>query len=77
MTATLRPPIRIRVAGRDLGPTVNTETAGELLGKSEDTMRRMCAEGSLPTLARRGNGAWRIPTGRLLDALGIPYEVVA
>lgn len=77
MTATLKSPIRIRVAGHDLGPTVNTETAGELLGKSDDTMRRMCAEGSIPTLTRRGKGAWRIPTGRMLDELGIPYEVVA
>lgn len=70
-------PIIIRVAGRDFDLTVTTETAGQLLGKSEDTIRRMCAEKSIPTLVRRGTGAWRIPTGRLLDELGIPYEVVA
>lgn len=78
MTTDVKAPIVIRVAGRDLGPTVNTETAGELLGVSDDTIRRMCAEGAIPTLPRRGEkSGWRIPTARALDALGVPYEVVA
>lgn len=67
----------IRVGGRDLSPTVNTETAGELWGVSDETIRRMCADGTIPTLPRRGTGAWRIPTGKLLAQLGIPYEVAS
>lgn len=78
MTTALKAPIVIRVGTRELGPTVNTETAGELLGVSDDTIRRMCAEGAIPTLPRRGDkSGWRIPTARALDALGIPYEVAS
>ena len=74
----MKSPIIIRVAGRHLGPTVSTEVAGELLGVSDDTVRRMCAEGALPTLPRRGlRAGWRIPTGRLLDELGLAYEVAS
>lgn len=68
--------LMVRAGGRSFDLTVNTETAGELLGLSDETIRKQCENGTLPTLARRGKGStWRIPTGRLLEALGIPYEV--
>lgn len=69
--------LMVRIGARTFDLTVNTETAGELMGVSDDTIRQQCADGTLPSLQRRGKGStWRIPTGRLLEALGIPYEVV-
>jgi hypothetical protein len=74
----IRPALSICVEGRSFGLTVSTVEAGELYGVSDDTMCRLCEQGVIPTLPRRGKGSsWRIPTGRLLDTLGIAYEVIA
>ena len=74
----MKSPLVVRAGGRDFPLAVNTEMAGELMGVSEDTIRRQCESNALPSLRRHGKGApWRIPTGHLLETLGVPYEVVA
>jgi hypothetical protein len=74
----MKPPLVVRVAGvQDLGLTLTPEAAGELLGLSDDAVRVQCRDGVLPTMPRHGAySSWRIPTCRLLEQLGIPYEVV-
>jgi hypothetical protein len=72
----MKAPLVVRAGTRTFGLTVNAEGAGELLGLSDDSVRRMCEEGVLPTMSRKGRGSsWRIPTGRLLETLGVPFII--
>jgi len=49
-----------------------------LLGRSDHAIRDDCVAGVIPTLPRAGgSGAHhRIATARLLDQMGVPYEIV-
>ena len=50
-----------------------------LLGRSDHAIRDDCVAGVIPTLPRAGgSGAHhRIATARLLDQIGVPYEIVS
>jgi hypothetical protein len=68
----------IRSPAGDFPLVGSPATVAVLVGKSERAVRDDCDRGTIPTLARgTGNGSWhRIPVAKLLDDLGIPYEVV-
>jgi excisionase family DNA binding protein len=68
MMATLRDVPR----GADLPPLLSVEQACELLGVSRSAGYRAAATGDLPTL-RWGHRLY-VPTARLLDLLGLPWE---
>ena len=50
----------------------------KLLGKSGRAVRDDCDAGRIPTLPRGGgSGSWyRVPVAKLLDDLGVQYEIV-
>jgi hypothetical protein len=50
-----------------------------LLGRSDDAIRDDCVVAVIPTPPRAGgSGAHhRIATARLLDQIGVPYEIVS
>ena len=58
-----------------IGPSQVRALTGDR--RSEHAVRGDCSSGIIPTLPRAGgSGAHhRVPTARLLDELGIPYEV--
>jgi excisionase family DNA binding protein len=58
--------------GADLPPLLSVEQACELLGVSRSAGYRAAASGDLPTL-RWGRRLY-LPTGRLLELLGLPWE---
>jgi excisionase family DNA binding protein len=70
-------PLRIQVGRKDYPVTLSPAEAGELLGVSDETIRRRCLSGEIPALERHDGQVWRIPTGHLLDVLGIPFKVSA
>lgn len=59
-----------------VGPAMLREITGDR--RSEHSLRNDCAAGLVPTLPRgSGSGAHhRIPTAKLLEQLGVPFEVV-
>jgi hypothetical protein len=57
---------------KELPAILTPEQAAPLVGLTSHTVRQHCAAGLIPTLPRNGkNGAWRIPTAKLLRSLGI------
>lgn len=67
----------IKVGDALLPPELTIAEAAALLGRQEYTVRRQCRQGVVPTMPGSGNGAaWRIPTARLLDDLGVAHEAV-
>ena len=58
--------------GADLPPLLGVEHACQLLGVSRSTGYRAAASGDLPTL-RWGHRLY-VPTARLLELLGLPWE---
>jgi hypothetical protein len=50
-----------------------------MLGRSDHSIRDDCIAGLIPTLPRasRSGAHHRIATARLLDQIGIPYEIVS
>jgi excisionase family DNA binding protein len=58
--------------GADLSPLLSVEQACELLGVSRSAGYRAAASGDLPTL-RWGRRLY-VPTARLLELLGVPWE---
>jgi excisionase family DNA binding protein len=58
--------------GADLPPLLSVEQACELLGVSRGAGYRAAASGDLPTL-RWGRRLY-VPTARLLELLGLPWE---
>jgi hypothetical protein len=65
--------------GIDLPLVCSPSQVAPLLGRSDHAIRDDCMAGVIPTLPRAGgSGAHhRIATARLLDQIGIPYEIVA
>jgi hypothetical protein len=55
------------------------EQVAPMLGKTGHAVRDDCAAGRIQTLQRGGgSGSWyRIPVTKLLDDLGVPYEIVS
>lgn len=72
----------IRLAdGTELPLVIGPAGAKKLTGdhRSERAVRNDCTAGIIPTL-RRGGGSGahhRIPTAKLLDSLGVPYDIAA
>jgi excisionase family DNA binding protein len=58
--------------GADLPPLLSVEQVCELLGVSRSAGYRAAATGDLPTL-RWGRRLF-VPTARLLELLGLPWE---
>jgi excisionase family DNA binding protein len=58
--------------GADLPPLLSVEQACELLGVGRGAGYRAAASGDLPTL-RWGRRLY-VPTARLLELLGLPWE---
>jgi len=58
--------------GADLPPLLSVEQACELLGVSRSAGYRAAATGDLPTV-RWGRRLY-VPTARLLELLGLPWE---
>ena len=58
--------------GDDLPPLLSVEQACKLLGVSRSAGYRAAATGDLPTL-RWGRRVY-VPTARLLELLGLPWE---
>jgi excisionase family DNA binding protein len=58
--------------GADLPPLLSVEHACELLGVSRSAGYRAATTGDLPTL-RWGRRLY-VPTARLLELLGLPWE---
>ena len=58
--------------GADLPPLLSVEQVCELLGVSRSAGYRAAASGDLPTL-RWGRRLY-VPTARLLELLGLPWE---
>jgi excisionase family DNA binding protein len=58
--------------GADLPPLLSVQQACELLGVSRSAGYRAAASGDLPTL-RWGRRLY-IPTARLLELVGLPWE---
>lgn len=74
----MKPPLIVQAPqGRTFGLTMTPEDAGALLGLSDEAVREQCRQGVIPTMPRTdlAGASWRIPTIRLLDALGLPYEI--
>jgi hypothetical protein len=70
----------IRTAGGLILPLVASpeDVAGPLLGKTGRAARGDCASGAIPSLHRAtADSHWRIPTAKLLDTIGVPYEFVS
>lgn len=75
----MKPVLIIRTVAGDFDLTMTPEEVGKLLRLSEDAIRVQCRDGVLPTMPRgsaKSKASWRLPTCRLLDALGIPFEIV-
>jgi hypothetical protein len=55
------------------------QLAGVLFDKTDRAVRADCENGAIGTLPRAsGDGEhWRIPVAKLLDAIGVPYEIVS
>ena len=64
--------------GIELPLVCSPSQVAPMLGRSEHSIRDDCIAGLIPTLPRAsGSGAHhRIATARLLDQIGIPYEIV-
>jgi excisionase family DNA binding protein len=58
--------------GADLPPLLSVEQASELLGVSRSAGYRAAATGDLPTM-RWGRRLY-VPSARLLELLGLPWE---
>jgi hypothetical protein len=72
--------MNVRTGDGVLLPLVITPVqAAPLVGKGLDTVRADCEAGLMPTMPRARNprAHWRIPTIRLLELLGIPFELVS
>ena len=59
----------------ELPPTISVEHAGQILGISRRSAYRAAANGELPTV-RLGRRIL-VPSSRLLDLLGMPFEHAA
>jgi hypothetical protein len=75
MTASL---IIRATGGIELPLVCSPSQVAPLLGRSDHAIRDDCIAGVIPTLPRAGgSGAHhRIATARLLDQMGVPYEIV-
>lgn len=64
--------------GMELPLVCSPSHVAPLLGRSDHAIRDDCVAGVIPTLPRAGgSGAHhRIATARLLDQMGVPYEIV-
>jgi len=73
------PPVVVKVGGRELPPTLSVSRYRAEFGddRTDRAVRMDCEAGKLPTLPRRaGSGQrHRIIVTKLLESLGIPYEV--
>jgi hypothetical protein len=76
MTASL---IVRATGGIELPLVCSPSQVAPLLGRSDHAIRDDCVAGVIPTLPRAGgSGAHhRIATARLLDQIGVPYEIVS
>jgi hypothetical protein len=76
MTASL---IIRATGGIELPLVCSPSQVAPLLGRSDHAIRDDCVAGVIPTLPRAGgSGAHhRIATARLLDQIGVPYEIVS
>ena len=65
--------------GIELPLVCSPSQVAPMLGRSDHSIRDDCVAGLIPTLPRAGgSGAHhRIATARLLDQIGIPYEIVS
>ncbi len=72
-------PLVVRTSGIDLPLVASPAQVAPILGRSDRSVRADCETGRIPVLPRSGgSGAHhRIPVAKLLDELGIPYEIVA
>jgi hypothetical protein len=73
-------PLVIRaIGGIELPLVCSPSQVAPLLGRSDHAIRDDCIAGVIPTLPRAGgSGAHhRIATARLLDQIGVPYEIVS
>jgi hypothetical protein len=66
------------IGGMELPLVCSPSLVAPLLGRSDHAIRDDCVAGVIPTLPRAGgSGAHhRIATARLLDQMGVPYEIV-
>lgn len=73
----MKSPLVVRAAGRTFGLTMTPEEVGSLQGLSDEAVRTQCRQGVLPTMPRVDlpGASWRIPTCRLMEQLGIPFEI--
>jgi hypothetical protein len=64
--------------GMELPLVCSPSHVAPLLGRSDHAVRDDCVAGVIPTLPRAGgSGAHhRIATARLLDQMGVPYEII-
>jgi len=67
------------IGGIELPLVCSPSQVAPMLGRSDHSIRDDCVAGLIPTLPRAGgSGAHhRIATARLLDQIGIPYEIVS
>jgi hypothetical protein len=65
--------------GIELPLVCSPSQVAPLLGRSDHAIRDDCVAGVIPTLPRAGgSGAHhRIATARLLDQIGVPYEIIS
>lgn len=71
--------MNVRTGNGILLPLVMTPAqAAPLVGKSEHGIRADCEAGLLPSMPRTASPKvhWRIPTVRLLELLGLTFELV-
>ena len=76
----MTPSLIIRATGGIELPLVcSLSQVAPLLGRSDHAIRDDCVAGVIPTLPRAGRSVTRrrIATARLLDQIGVPYEIVS
>lgn len=70
----------VRTAAGDFPLVVTPSRIRQITGddRSDHAIRSDCVDGVIPTLPRTGGsgGHHRILTAKLLDQLGVPYEIV-
>ncbi|HEX7355267.1 MAG TPA: helix-turn-helix domain-containing protein [Mycobacteriales bacterium] len=69
--------VEIAVGATHLPVELTTTEAASFLGRSVRTVCAQCQQGLLPTMPGRQNkSSYRVPTARLLEMLGIAFEIV-
>lgn len=57
--------------GEPLPPFLTADAAAKLLGKDAEFIAAACERGDLPALSHERGQPWVIPTGRLLETIGL------